>query len=99
MRGSRIDLPATIQNDEVNIRETEEGDMHVLFERYGKRFDSPPPFKALLDDLNQSAHWGYPFKGEYRVRHKDDREEVFRGGDVYCVEPGRGNIFGYVDDK
>lgn len=92
MRGSKTDLPVTLEMAGAKIQEVEWGDMHVSFESFEKRFDVTPLLKGLPDNLDQCPHWGYVFKGVYRVRYQDGREEVYRAGDAYYSEPGHTSI-------
>ena len=68
-------------------RIVEWGGMIVSYETFPKGLDATPLFKGLPDDLCQSPHWGYVFKGRVRVRHKTG-EYVLKAGDVYYLEPG-----------
>ena len=46
-----------------------------------------PMLKGLPDDMCQSPHWGYVFKGSITMRFSD-REEVYAAGDAFYVPPG-----------
>ena len=48
MRGSREDVPATIESDEVVIQEAEWGDIHVGFETYNEELDLAPLLKGRM---------------------------------------------------
>ena len=74
MRGSKVDLPATIESDEAVIREAEWADIHVGFETYSEDFDLTPLLKGLPDDRCQCPHFGYVLKGRMRVRYADRKE-------------------------
>ncbi len=87
MRGSREDLSATLESEEVLILEAEWGEIHVGFETYNEEFDIAPLLKGLPDDMCQCPHWGYLLEGRMRVRYAD-REEVVEAGDAYYMEPG-----------
>jgi hypothetical protein len=91
MRGSKRDVPATLESDEVVIQEAEWGDIHVGFETYNEEFDIAPLLKGLPDDMCQCPHYGYVFKGRMRVRYAD-REEVVEAGDAYYMEPGHSPV-------
>lgn len=93
MRGSREDLPITIQADEAVVREAEWGDIHVGFETYNEDFDLAPLLKGLPDDMCQCAHFGYVLEGRMRVKYAD-REEVVEAGDAYYITPGHAPIMG-----
>ncbi len=91
MRGSKEDLPATIESEEVDIQEAEWSDIHVGFETYNEEFDLAPLLKGLPDDMCQCPHYGYVLKGRMRVRYAN-REEVVEAGDAYYMEPGHSPI-------
>src|SRR3989304_3044436 len=92
MRATKKELPVTMETKDLKIQEAEWGEMHVSFEAYTKRLDVTPLFKGLPNNMDQSPHWGYIFKGGYQVNYKDGRTERFKAGDVYYVEPGHGTI-------
>ena len=87
MRGSREDLPITIEADEAIIQEAEWGDIHVGLETYREGFDIAPLLKGLPDDRCQCPHYGYVLKGRMKVRYAD-HEEVVNAGDAYYIAPG-----------
>ena len=87
MRGSREDLPATLETDEAVVREAEWADIHVGFETYNEDFDLAPLLKGLPDDMCQCPHYGYVLKGRMRVNYVD-REEEIKAGDAYYLTPG-----------
>jgi mannose-6-phosphate isomerase-like protein (cupin superfamily) len=91
MRGSREDLPATMESDQVIVQEAEWADIHVGFETYNEEFDLAPLLRGLPDDMCQCPHYGYVLKGRMRVRYAD-REEVFEAGDAYYIDPGHSPI-------
>jgi hypothetical protein len=93
MRGSREDLPVTIEADEAVVREAEWGDIHVGFETYNDDFDLAPLLKGLPDDMCQCPHYGYVLEGRMRVKYAD-REEVVEAGDAYYITPGHAPIMG-----
>ena len=87
MRGSREDLPATMESDQVIVQEAEWSDIHVGFETYNEEFDLTPLLRGLPDDMCQCPHYGHVLKGRMRVRYAD-REEVVAAGDAYYIGPG-----------
>ena len=91
MRGSREDLPATLETDEAVVREAEWADIHVGFETYNEEFDLAPLLKGLPNDMCQCPHYGYVMKGRMRVKHAD-HEEVVNAGDAYYIAPGHAPI-------
>jgi hypothetical protein len=46
------------------------------------------PFKGLPDDRCQCDHWGYLFKGSFRVTYSHAPEEIVRAGEAYHLRPG-----------
>jgi len=91
MRGSREDVLATIESNEVVIKEVEWGDIHVGFETYNEEFDLAPLLKGLPDDMCQCPHYGYVLKGRMRVRYADS-EEIVNAGDAYYMAPGHSPV-------
>ncbi len=91
MRGSKEDVPTTIESEEVVIQEAEWADIHVGFETYNEEFDLAPLLKGLPDDRCQCPHYGYVLKGRMTVRYAD-REEVINAGDAYYMVPGHAPV-------
>jgi hypothetical protein len=87
MRGSKEDLPVTLEADEAVIQEAEWADIHLGFETYNVDFDVAPLLKGLPNDRCQCPHYGYVLKGRMLVRYAD-REEVVEAGDAYYIAPG-----------
>ena len=70
-------------------RQVDAGEMRIAFESMPAQF--PPdesPFKGLPDDRCQCDHWGYLFKGAFRVTYTDGPEEVVHAGEAYHLRPG-----------
>ena len=86
MRGSKNDIPVTMEELGVVLREAVWDDIHVAFETFEQALDTTPFHKGLPDDSCPCPHWGYVFAGQVRVIYKD-REEVLRPGDAYYMEP------------
>ncbi|MBI2304515.1 MAG: cupin domain-containing protein [Chloroflexi bacterium] len=76
-----------METPEFTSRLVEWGDMSVDFESIRAPMDTTELFKGLPDDRCQCPHWGYVFKGKFRVKYAD-REEVVRAGDAYYLAPG-----------
>jgi hypothetical protein len=75
--------------DEYTGRSIDAVGIRIAFESMPGHF--PPdesPFKGLPDDRCQCDHWGYCFKGSFRVTYLDGPEEVIREGDAYHLRPG-----------
>ncbi len=91
MRGSKGDVPATLESEEVVIQEAEWGDIHVGFETYNEEFDIAPLLKGLPDDRCQCPHYRYVLKGRMRVRYAD-HEEAVNASDAYYMAPGHAPV-------
>lgn len=91
MRGSRRNLPKTVDVDELTIRETDWGDIHVSLITCHRKLDIAPLLKGLPDDLCQCPHWGMVLKGRKLVKYLD-HEEVLNAGDAYYMTPGHTTI-------
>jgi hypothetical protein len=88
MHVSRDELQATVIG-EYEGRSADAGEMRIAFESMPAGF--PPdesPFKGLPDDRCQCDHWGYLFKGAFRVAYLDGPDEVVRAGEAYHLRPG-----------
>jgi hypothetical protein len=88
MHVSRDKLEPTVIG-EYEGRQVNAGDMLIAFESMPAQF--PPdesPFKGLPDDRCQCDHWGYLFKGSFRVTYRDGTDEVVRAGEAYHLRPG-----------
>jgi mannose-6-phosphate isomerase-like protein (cupin superfamily) len=92
MRGSKKDLPKTVETSEMVMQDAEWGDMHVEFSTLHKKLDVTPLLKGLPNDRCQCPHWGYVLKGRMIMRNKD-REEIANVGDAYYMAPGHTAIF------
>jgi len=91
MRGSKEDVPTTLESEEVVIQEAEWANIHVGFETYNEEFDVAPLLKGLPDDRCQCPHYGYVLKGRMTMRYAD-REEVINAGDAYYMVPGHAPV-------
>jgi hypothetical protein len=70
-------------------RSVDAGEFRIAFESMPAQF--PPdesPFKGLPDDRCQCDHWGYLFKGAFRVSYSDGPDEIVRAGEAYHLRPG-----------
>ena len=88
MHTSRDELEAMIVG-EYQGRQVDAGEMRIAFESMPARF--PPdesPFKGLPDDRCQCDHWGYLFKGSFKVTYTDGPREVVHAGEAYHLRPG-----------
>jgi hypothetical protein len=89
MHVSKDELEPTVIG-EYEGRTVDSGGIRIAFESMPAQF--PPdesPFKGLPDDRCQCDHWGYLFKGSFRVSYKDGSpDEVVRAGEAYHLRPG-----------
>ncbi len=92
MRGSKQDIPTTVDAGGVVIHEAEWGEMNVALESFPAGLVTAPLFKGLPDDRCQCPHWGYVVKGQVRLIYKD-HEEVVSAGDAYYLAPGHTTAF------
>jgi hypothetical protein len=70
-------------------RHVDAGGIRIAFESMPAQF--PPdesPFKGLPHDRCQCDHWGYLFKGSFRVTYLDGPDEVVQAGEAYHLRPG-----------
>ena len=70
-------------------RQIDAREMRIAFESMPAHF--PPDaslFQGLPDDRCQCDHWGYLFKGSFRVTYRDAPEEIVRAGEAYHLRPG-----------
>ena len=86
---SRDDLPAERMGDWEG-RSAQLDGYTVTFERIPGGF--PPggdeAFRGLPGDACQCPHWGYLFRGAFKLSHTDGREEIVRAGQAYYARPG-----------
>jgi hypothetical protein len=88
MHTSRDDLAPTVFGD-YEGRSVDAAGMRIAFESMPARF--PPdesPFRGLPDDRCQCDHWGYLFRGSFRVSYLDGPDETVRAGEAYHLRPG-----------
>jgi hypothetical protein len=85
---SRETTPVEMQDEALGeSRIVDAGGMTIAFERWKAPLDATPVFKGLPDDSCQAPHWGYLFKGRFRVKTKDG-DEVIEAGQAYYLAPG-----------
>lgn len=89
IHAAKENLPVESMGD-YQGRSAELGDYVVAFESVPAGF--PPggarAFAGLPDDSCQSPHWGYLFKGRFRIRFTDGREEIVSAGSAYHIPSG-----------
>jgi hypothetical protein len=88
MHVSKDELEPTVVG-EYDGRMIDAGEFRIAFESMPAQF--PPdesPFKGLPDDRCQCDHWGYLFKGSFRVTYTDGSDEIVSAGQAYHLRPG-----------
>jgi hypothetical protein len=88
MHTSRDELEPMVIGEYIG-RSVDAAGIRIAFESMPGHF--PPdesPFKGLPNDRCQCDHWGYCFKGSFRVTYLDGPEEVIREGEAYHLRPG-----------
>lgn len=83
----RSDVPTTIENDEVELRMSELGEMTASFIRLRKGADLGPALAGLPDDRCPCPHWGYMLEGRLAMR-TGSGEEVYEAGQAFYWPPG-----------
>ncbi len=87
MQSTLADLPLTLDADGAFSRDAQWGDMNVSYEVLPAGLDTRPLFVGLPGDRCQCPHWGFLFRGRFRVLYAD-REETVSAGQAYHLEPG-----------
>lgn len=87
----RRDVPVTIQDDNVELRTSEVGDMTVSFIRLKEGTDLGPALVGLPGDLCPCPHWGYMLDGRLEMRTQTDRH-VYEGGQAFYWAPGHAPV-------
>jgi len=78
------DLPVIMQDENVEIRMAEAGEMTLLWSRFRTGADFGP---TLPDGQCSAPHWGYMIKGKLlmRTQHGD---ETYSAGEAFYCAPG-----------
>jgi hypothetical protein len=87
MHASKGSLTPEPMGDSYVGRLVDWGEYSGYFEEIRGGTDFTPLFKGLPDDMCQSPHWGYVFKGKIRFTFKD-HEEVISAGEMYYAPAG-----------
>jgi hypothetical protein len=80
-------LPVTMDVPQGTARAVAWGGINIGHAEIRQSIDLSPFLKGLPDDRRLSNLWGYVPKGRMRFTFAD-REEVYKAGDIYYVEPG-----------
>jgi hypothetical protein len=83
----RKDVPVAIEDDNVEIRTSEVGELSVIWAKLKEGTDFAPALVGLPDDLCQCPHWGYMIKGRIKMKTKDG-ENVYEAGQAFYWAPG-----------
>lgn len=81
------DLPATIQDDNVELRIGAAGEMTVSFISLKAGTDLAPALAGLADDLCPCPHWGYMLEGTLGM-HTREGDQEYRAGQAFYWAPG-----------
>jgi hypothetical protein len=87
----RKDVPVAIQDDDVELRMDEVGEMTVAFVKLKEGTDFGPALVGLPDDLCPCPHWGYMLRGRVKMNTKDG-ESVYEGGQAFYWGPGHAPV-------
>jgi hypothetical protein len=88
---NREDVPVAIQDDNVELRMSEVGDMTVSFIQLKAGADLSPALVGLPDDLCPCPHWGYMLKGRLKMRTKDG-DKFYEAGQAFYWAPGHAPV-------
>lgn len=80
-------LPAIIQDDHVELRMGEVGEMSVSFISLKAGTDLSPALVGLAGDLCPCPHWGYMLEGTLGM-HTPDGDQEYRAGHAFYWAPG-----------
>jgi len=88
---NRQDVPVAIEDDNVELRMTEVGDLTASFIRLKQGADLGPALVGLPDDLCPCPHWGYMIDGRLKMVTKDG-DEVYESGQAFYWPPGHAPV-------
>jgi hypothetical protein len=80
-------LPVVVDEDDIEIRAREAGELTISRVRLAKGHDARRVFKGLPGDLCQCPHWGYVITGSLRVWTADGSSDL-RAGQAFYWAPG-----------
>ena len=84
---NREEVPVAIEDDNVELRMSEVGDMTVSFIRLKEGTDMSPALEGLPDDKCQCPHWGYMFEGKLKMKTPGG-DEIYEAGQAFYWSPG-----------
>ena len=88
MRSIRAaDVPIALQDDNVEVRLSEVGEMTVGYFRFAKGTDLGPVLVGLPGDMCQCPHWGYMLEGTLLMRTPSG-DHAYEAGQAFYWAPG-----------
>jgi len=84
---NRDEVPVAIEDDNVELRKSEVGEMTVSFIRLKEGTDMTPAFAGLPNDQCQCPHWGYMLEGKLKMKTSGE-DEVYEAGQAFYWSPG-----------
>ncbi len=94
MRKSFDEMPVEMQDEGLESRSAEFGEMVISHVRLPARFDPSPFFEVLPDGVCPVPHWGRVLEGEIVLRYADGTEETTRAGEFFYWPAGHTFITG-----
>ena len=88
MRYGFKEIPLEMEQDGIETRGVECGDVYSRYIDLPAGVDFTPLLVGLPHDQCQCPHWGYVLEGSITVRFADGHEETNRAGDVYYWPAG-----------
>lgn len=88
MRRAFEEMAIEMQDEGLESRSEEFGDMVISHVTLPPNFDPSPMFEALPDGVCPIPHWGRVVAGQLHLRYADGTEEVTREGDFFYWPPG-----------
>jgi hypothetical protein len=88
---TRGDVPIAIEDDNVELRTAEVGEMTVAFVRLREGTDLTPALVGLPGDLCPCPHWGYMLKGKVKMKTRDG-DEMYEAGQAFYWSPGHAPV-------
>jgi hypothetical protein len=83
MKRRADELPVVMQDEGVEIRAEQFGEMRCTLFKLPAGFNFDPFFAGLPDDACPVPHWGRVLEGEITLTYTDGTEETTRAGELY----------------
>ena len=87
----REDVPVVIENDDVELRKQDVGELSVACIRLRAGTDLGPALVGLPGDLCPCPHWGYMLRGRLMMRTANG-DEVYEAGQAFYWAPGHAPV-------